>query len=115
MDVITHIKVGLLKWAGQLIRMNDQQPAKRDFILKPGGSRTKGRPCSRWTVNIDMDIRTIGGHNWKAMAVNREDWRKLLREAMAYILRDVMPKVMIMHLSSLCTQFISPISYFICS
>jgi hypothetical protein len=113
MDVITHIKVGLLKWAGQLIRMNDEQPAKRDFILKPEGSRTKGRPCSRWTVNIDMDIRTIGGHNWIAMAVNREDWRKL--QGRLWHIRDVMPKVMIMHLSSLCTQFISPISYFICS
>jgi hypothetical protein len=30
MNVITHIKMGRLKWAGHLIRVNDQQPAKRD-------------------------------------------------------------------------------------
>jgi hypothetical protein len=56
MGVITHINLGQLKWAGHLIQKNDQQPAKRIFIGKPEGSRTRRRPCSRWTDNIGMDI-----------------------------------------------------------
>jgi hypothetical protein len=61
MDVIAHIKVGGLKWAGHLFQMNDQQPAKGVFTVKPEESRTRGRPCSRWANNVDVDIRTIGG------------------------------------------------------
>jgi hypothetical protein len=64
--------------------MNDQQPAKRVFIMKPKGSRRRGRPCSRWAGNIDMDIRNIGERNCKATAVNRENWRRLLRKAMVH-------------------------------
>jgi hypothetical protein len=64
--------------------MNDQQPAKRVFIVKPEVNRTKGRPCSRWSDYIDMDIRTIEGHNWKAIAVNRDNWGRLLRKAMVH-------------------------------
>jgi hypothetical protein len=40
MDVIMHIKVGWLKWAGHLIQMNDQQPAKRIFKVKPEEEKT---------------------------------------------------------------------------
>jgi hypothetical protein len=71
--------------AGHLIRMNDQQPAKRVFILKPEGSRTRRRPCIRCADNIDIyGHRTIGESNWKAMAVNRVNWGRLLRKAMAH-------------------------------
>jgi hypothetical protein len=54
--------------------MNDHQPAKGVFIMKPEGSRAIGRPCSRWADNIDMDIRTIGGRNWKAIVSSGEDF-----------------------------------------
>jgi hypothetical protein len=61
----------------------NQQPAKRFFIVKPEGNRTTERPCSRWADNIDMDIRIIGESNWKAMAVNRENWGRLPKKTMA--------------------------------
>jgi hypothetical protein len=63
--------------------MNDQQPAKRVFVVKPEGSGTRERPCSRWAENTDMDIQTIGRCKWKAIAVSRENWGRLLRKAMA--------------------------------
>jgi hypothetical protein len=69
---------------GRTIQSNDQQPAKRVFIVKTEESRTRGRPCSRWADNIDMDIRSIGECNWKAIAVNRENLESLLRMAMAH-------------------------------
>jgi hypothetical protein len=43
MDVIAHIKVGGLKWAGHLFQMNDQQPAKGVFIVKPEKKQNKGK------------------------------------------------------------------------
>jgi AAA+ ATPase superfamily predicted ATPase len=52
-----HIRVGRIKWAGRLIRINVQQPKKkRAFIVKPERSRTTGRPSRRWAENIDIDI-----------------------------------------------------------
>jgi hypothetical protein len=50
--------------------------------VKPEGNR-KRRPCSRWADNTDMDIRTTGGCNLKAIAVNCENWGRLLRKAVA--------------------------------
>jgi hypothetical protein len=84
MDVITHIEAGRLKWAGHLIQTNNQQPAKRIFIVKPEASRTRERPCSRWADNIDMYIQTTGERNWKTTAVNCENWGRLLRKAKAH-------------------------------
>jgi hypothetical protein len=69
--------VGHLKWAGHLIQINDLT-SKISLIVKPEGSRTRGRPYNRWADNIDIDIQTTGGCNLKAMAVNRENWGRLL-------------------------------------
>jgi hypothetical protein len=74
MDVITHMKVGRLKWAGHLIQMNDQQPAKRVFTVEQDGSRVRRRPCNTCADNIDRDICTVGEIKWNAIAVNPENW-----------------------------------------
>jgi hypothetical protein len=50
-------------------------------MSQPGGSRPKGRPKLRWKDQVAEDAPRAGCRNWKRTAHNREDWRKLLKEA----------------------------------
>jgi hypothetical protein len=83
MDIITFIKVGRLKWAGHVVRMDQRRPAKRILNAKLECIRRRGRPKLRWEDGVDKDVKTLEERNWKNIARNREIWQKLLRKAMA--------------------------------
>jgi hypothetical protein len=38
----------------------------------------------RWEDGVEEDVARLGGRNWKVVALNREGWRKLLKEAEAH-------------------------------
>jgi hypothetical protein len=93
MDITTFIKVGRLKWAGHVVRMDQQRPAKRILNAKLEGTRRRGRPKLRWEDGVGKDVKALGERNWKNIARNREIWQKLLRKAMAQK-RAVVPMMM---------------------
>jgi hypothetical protein len=66
---------------GHVMRLNDNDPAEKVLMSQPGGSRPKGRPKLRWEDQMAEDAARAGCRNWKRTAHNREDWRKLLKEA----------------------------------
>jgi hypothetical protein len=43
------------------------------------------RPKLKWEYSVDQDIRLLGERNWNNLALNREEWRKLLKKARAHI------------------------------
>ena len=47
-DIVKHIKISRLRWAGHIIRMEEDNPARKLTLLKPEGSRRVGRPKLRW-------------------------------------------------------------------
>lgn len=77
-NITSFIKMGRLRWAGHVIRLEDSRPAIRVLRYEPGGSRRRGRPKIRWEDGIREDARTIGVKNWMSVARNRDEWRKLL-------------------------------------
>jgi ribosomal protein L25 (general stress protein Ctc) len=48
------------------------------------GTRKIGRPRLRWDGDVIRDIRSPGAKNCGNVAVNREDWLKLLKKAKAH-------------------------------
>jgi len=34
----------------------------------------------RWEDGVDQDMRILGVKNWKKVALNREEWAKLLKK-----------------------------------
>jgi hypothetical protein len=40
--------------------------------------------CYPYGNIVDQDIRLLGGRNWKNLALNKEEWRKLLKKAKAH-------------------------------
>jgi hypothetical protein len=51
------------------------------FDTRPEGTRKIGRPKLRWKDGVIQDIRVLGVKNWRNVAMDREDWWKLLKKA----------------------------------
>ena len=68
-----------LRWAGHVIRQDDDDLSRRVLLSEPGGKCPRGRPRLRWE-----NVATLGCRNWKTVALNREGWKKLLKEAEAH-------------------------------
>jgi hypothetical protein len=54
------------------------------FNTRPEEKRGTERPKLRWGDSVGHDIRILGERNWRNLALNREEWRKLLKKAMAH-------------------------------
>jgi hypothetical protein len=82
-DIVMFIKLGQLRWAGHVIRMEEDSPVSRSLVSNAGGTRGRGRPKIRWEDGVDNDSKAIRIRNWKSVALNREICDKQLREALA--------------------------------
>jgi len=82
-DIVTYIKINRLKWAGHVIRMEDQSPTRRVLVAVVEGRRQRGRPKLRWEDGVMEDVRKVEERNWRNAARNRDSWQKLLKKALA--------------------------------
>ena len=74
-------KLSSLRWAGHVIRQDDDDLSRRVLLSEPAGKRPKGRPKLRWDGGVKEDAAKLGCRNRTIVALNREGWRKLLTEA----------------------------------
>ena len=80
-DLVTAIKITRLRWAGHVVRMQDNLPCKKITLDKPEDRRRAGRPNLRWIDEVTKDAEKLGVRNWRARARDRDDWRRLLASA----------------------------------
>ena len=68
------IKSRIMRWAGHVARMREQEKCMQGFGGKPEGKRPFGRPMHRWKDNIKMDIQEVGcgGVDWIDLAQVRD-------------------------------------------
>jgi hypothetical protein len=83
-DVVKFCKLSRLRWAGNVISQDDDDLSKRVLLSGPGGKRPRGRPRLRWIDGVEEDVARLGYGNWSIVALNREGWKKLLKEAEAH-------------------------------
>ena len=57
---------------------------KKIFSTKPDGARSVEGPKLRWEDGVDQDMGISGVKNWKKVALNRDEWAKLLKKARAH-------------------------------
>jgi hypothetical protein len=50
--VVMAVKVSRLRWAGHIVRMQDNLPCKKVTLDKPEGRRRAGRLNLRWTDGV---------------------------------------------------------------
>jgi len=52
-EIVKSIKSRRIAWLGHVMRMDDKRTPKRILQWKPIGTRIRGRPRKRWTVDIE--------------------------------------------------------------
>ena len=58
--------------------------SRRVLLSEPGGKCPRRRSRLRWEDGVEEDVARLGCRNWKIVALNREGWRKLLKEVEAH-------------------------------
>jgi hypothetical protein len=74
LDVVKVIKVGWLRWLGQLSRMQEQNPRTKLTLHKPEGTRRVRRPV-RWLDLVEQNLKTMGFRNWRRKSQDRDQGR----------------------------------------
>ncbi|XP_055634242.1 uncharacterized protein LOC129774517 [Toxorhynchites rutilus septentrionalis] len=82
---IVHLaKVGRLRWAGHVARMPDDSAVKSVLFNDPAGTRNRGAQRARWLDQMEADLRVTGRlRNWRRVAQDRVDWRRIIETARA--------------------------------
>ncbi|GFX84743.1 uncharacterized protein TNCV_725501 [Trichonephila clavipes] len=68
-----------MKWAGHIVRMNEDRITKKVSNAQPIGSRRKGRPNHRWIYGVEKDILVLRTSNWRTLSGRRLTWKCFLR------------------------------------
>jgi hypothetical protein len=74
-DLVTTVRIPRLRWAGHIVRMQDNLPCKKITLDKPEGRRRVGRPNLRWVDGVMRDAERLGIRNWWINAKDRDRWR----------------------------------------
>ena len=81
--IVKFYKLSRLRWARYVICQDDNHLSRRVLLSEPGGKHPTGRPRLHWEDGVKEDAAKLGCRNWTIVALNREGWRKLLKEAEA--------------------------------
>jgi hypothetical protein len=85
-NILQDIKIRRLGWAGHIrvIRMEEERIPKRVLNRNFRTTRPVGRPRTRWADVVQRDaLQQLGIRGWRSKAANRDEWRRLVREAKA--------------------------------
>ena len=80
-----HIKIRRLECAGHIIRMEEERIPIKVLNGNFHSTRPVGRPRTRWADVVQRDaLQLLGTRGWRRRAANRDEWRRLVRDAKAW-------------------------------
>jgi hypothetical protein len=81
---VEDIKFKRLGWARHIVRTEEQRIPKKVLNGNFHTARPVGRPRIRWADVVQRDARQLLEiRGWKIKAANKDEWRRLMREAKA--------------------------------
>jgi hypothetical protein len=83
-DIVNDVKLRRLQWARHVIRMPEERIPRKVMMGKMEGLRPIGRPRKRWMDGVRTDAKgLLKVKNWKAQALDRNEWRHIIGKAKA--------------------------------
>ena len=83
-NIVEDIKIRRLGWTGHIIRMEEERIPKKVLNGNFYTTRPVGRPRTRWADVVQRDaLQLLGIGGWRRRAENRDELRRLMREAKA--------------------------------
>jgi hypothetical protein len=70
--LVTTVRITRLRWAGRIVRIEDNLPCTKITLGKPEGRRRVGRPNLRWMDGVMRDAERLGVRNWKSKVKDRD-------------------------------------------
>jgi hypothetical protein len=81
---VEDFKIRRLEWAGHIIEMKEERIPKKVLNGNFHTTRPVGRPRNRRAYVVQKDaLQLLGIRGWRRRAANRDEWRRLMREAKA--------------------------------
>ena len=66
-DVVKFCKLSILRWAGHVIRQDDDL-SRRVLLIESGGKSRRGRPRLQWEDGVKEDAAKLGCRNWTVIS-----------------------------------------------
>jgi hypothetical protein len=79
--IVRFMKSRSIAWLRHVMRMDDKRTPKRILEGKPVGTRIRGRPRKRWTVDIKEDMQIMGIRRWRKQCEERAEWKRNTEKA----------------------------------
>jgi len=77
-------KIRRLEWAGHIIRMEEERIPEKVLNGNFHTTIPVGRIRNRWADVVQRDaLQLLGIRGWGRRTANRDEWRRLMREATA--------------------------------
>ena len=64
--------------------MEENRIPKKIFAQELEGTRRRERPRKGWKEEIERDLQVLGVRRWRELAIDRENWKGIVRQAKAH-------------------------------
>ena len=83
-NIVEDIKIRRLRWADHIVRKEEERIPKKVLNGNFYTTRPVGKPRTRWADVVQRDaLQLLGIRGLRRRAENRDEWRRLMREAKA--------------------------------
>ncbi|GFU01097.1 uncharacterized protein TNCV_1817011 [Trichonephila clavipes] len=80
-DVVNFIKIQRIKWAGHVVRMDEDRTTENVFNVQPNGTRRMGKPNLRHIDGLEKVVLVLRTINLRTRAGIRLAWKRLFEKA----------------------------------
>jgi hypothetical protein len=77
-NIVKWTRSARLRWVGHIVRMRENNPARKSTFDLLLGGRTVGTPKRRWTDEVERELKGMGVNDWKNLALERDKWKKIV-------------------------------------